>query len=171
MRRLWPALVLLAACGPPEASAPPFNFDFVLSAAFADTVDKLQVTLVTRGRSLAGGDCITVQQSCLVDRPEMTADRHVRVKDAAGVERRALVFPLNLKPVGSNSAQDVSVQGVPLGKDYALVIEAITRGAPTLAGSSCTYLPEVSAGTNPRVLAIAIKPLTPPVGCDPRVDR
>ena len=162
-------LVLFAGCGPQNGSAP-LQFDFVLSALLADTISELQVSIVTNGRSLGSGDCVKVQSTCLVS--QIPADRFVRVQDASGAEKRALRFPLSLKAGAVNSTQDVTVQGIPLGKDYGLVIEALSKSSPpTLAGSSCNYLQEIVPGTNPTKLAITIRPITPPVACDPRVEK
>jgi len=166
-RLAWLGLLGLAACGGPQ---PQLQFDFVLSALLADQISELQVSLVTNGKSLGNGDCVTVQSNCL--NKQITADRFIRVQDASGVEHRALRFALSLKPAGANSSQDVTVQGIPLGKDYGLVIEALSKdNPPQLAGSTCDYVQEINAGMNPRKLAIAIKPLTPPVNCDPRVEK
>lgn len=162
-----------AACGPPpSAEHPQFRFDLAISAALADTISGLQVSLLSQGKSLANGDCLEVQKTCLVSRADVTAERFIKVQDASGAEHRALVFPLNLTAGSVNSTQDVSLRGVPLGKDYALVIEALSKGTPPmLVGSSCNQVAEVTAGTNTKVLAIAIKPLTVPVVCDPRVEK
>ena len=66
----------------------------------------------------------------------------------------------------------VALRNVPPGKDFALVVEALSKATPpTLAGSSCTYVPEITAGANPPVLTQTIKPLTTPLGCDPRVEK
>ena len=164
------ALLALIACGGCGGREPQLGFDFVLDALLADQIASLQVSIVTKGQSLGGGDCVKVQATCLVN--QVTSDRYVRVQDSAGVERPALIFPLNLKASGADSAQDVTVQGIPIGKDYGLVIEALSKdNPPKLAGSSCNYLQEINAGTNPSKLAIRIRPLTPPVSCDPRVEK
>lgn len=162
----WLPLALLA-CGPPQ---PQLQFDFVLSALLADQISSLQVSIVSEGKKLGAGNCVAVQSTCLVD--QITADRFLRVQDANGVEHKALVFPLSLKPSGGNSAQDVTVRGIPPGKDYGLVIEALTKDTPPkLAGSSCNYLQDISPGTNPTKLAIPIAALKTPVACDPRVEK
>lgn len=143
------------------------RFDFTLSAALADTISALQVSLVTRGSSL---DCTVVPKDCLVN--QVTADRFVRVQDAAGKEHLALTFPLNLKS-GSPSSQDVTVRAIPLGKDYAVVIEALSKDvpAPKLAGSSCTFVQEITPGTNPTLIAATIIPPVVATPCDPRVEK
>ncbi len=46
-----------------------------------------------------------------------------------------------------------------MGRDYALVIEALSSdNPPRFLGSSCNYLPEVNAGRNEPVLAAPIDP-------------
>ena len=163
-------MLVLAACGPLENRGPQLQFNFVLSALLADSIAKLQISIVTKGRSLGDGDCVKVQTTCLVN--QLPADRFVPVRDAKGNEVRAVVVDLDVKPVGVNSSQQVVVQGIPLGKDYGLVIEALSKDSPPmLAGSSCNYLQEINPGANPEKLAVTIRPLSPPVNCDPRVDK
>ncbi len=167
-RHVWLSLFALLACGPRE-NAPQLEFDFVVSALLADMISALQVSVVTKGQSLGNGDCVAVQATCLVN--QVSANRFIRVQDANGAERRALVFPLNLTAGATTSSQDVTVQGIPLGRDYGLIIEALSKDSPPmLAGSSCNYLQEITAGSNPKKLAITIRPLSPPVNCDPRVE-
>ena len=164
--------LLLLACGPAPREGAKMGFHFTLSAALADTIGELQVSLLSKGKSLAGGDCLEVQKTCLISRTDVTTDRFIKVQDAMGVEHLALRFPLNLTAGAVNSTQDVSLNGVPLGKDYALVIEALSKGSPPLlVGSSCQQIAEVTAGTNTRVLANTIKPLGVPVNCDPRIEK
>jgi hypothetical protein len=161
-------LLAVLGCGGRE---PQLQFDFVLSALLADQISELQVSIVSKGRSLGGGDCVAVQATCLWP-TQVSIDRFIPVQDSSGVEHKALRFPLSLKAAGANSSQDVTVQGIPVGKDYGLVIEALSKdNPPKLAGSSCNYLQEIVAGANPKQLAIAIRPLTPPVNCDPRVEK
>ncbi len=62
--------------------------------------------------------------------------------------------------------------GIAPGKDYAVVIEALSKDAPPqLAGSSCNYVKEIVAGDNPQLIAATIVPPATPVACDPRVER
>jgi hypothetical protein len=162
--RAWvPALVVLSACGPHAGGAPAFPIELYVSAGLADEISAFQVSLVTRGTSL---DCVTVQRSCIKD--QVDASRFVPLKDAQGRDVKALRFALNLV-AGTPNTQDVSLSGLPLGKDFALIVEAVGReSTPTLRGSSCNYVKELTAGTNPAVFA-KIDVLTPPVACDPRL--
>ena len=98
---------------------------------------------------------------------QVDAARFVKLKDASGKEVQSLFFPLSLV-AGMPSAQDVSLKEVPIGKDYALVIEAVSKDTtPKLAGSSCNYLKELTAGTNAAVFA-KIEQLTPAASCNPQ---
>ena len=165
MKRLAPVLLLLLGCGR-GTGEPDLRFDFTLSAALTDTISALQISLLTRGTSL---DCTAVQTDCLVK--QVTADRFIHVQDGAGADHLALTFPLKLK-AGSPSFQDVAIQGIPLGKDYAVVIEALSKDSPPkLAGSSCNYVKEITPGTNPTLIAATISPPMVPIACDPRVEK
>lgn len=160
-RALAFASVLLCACGPGGDDAPAFPIELYVSAGLADEISAFQVALVTRGTSL---DCVTAQRSCIKD--QVDAERFVSLKDAQGRDVKALRFPLSLV-AGTPNTQDVSLSGLPVGKDLALIVEAVGRETtPTLRGSSCNYLKELNAGTNPAVFA-KIEVLTPPAACDP----
>ncbi|MBX7097839.1 MAG: hypothetical protein K1X89_09015 [Myxococcaceae bacterium] len=157
--------LLLAGCGP-SPHGPALPFELTISAALADTISGFQVSLVNKGSSL---DCTQVQQNCLVK--QVSADRFVRVQDASGVEHAAVVVPLKLV-AGTPSTQNTELRNVPPGKDFALVVEALSKlSPPNLVGSSCTYVPEITAGANAAVLTQTIKPLATPVACDPRVEK
>lgn len=159
------ALLALAACGPVD-SGPTVPYEIVLSKALSDTISGFQVSLISKGSSL---DCTQVQQSCVIG--QVTRDRFVRVQDANGQERPAVLVPLKLV-AGTPSTQALELRAVPPGKDFALVIEALSKAnPPTLSGSSCNYVPEITAGANPGVLSATIKPLAVPVMCDPRVEK
>ncbi len=165
MKRLVPVLLLLLGCGR-GTGEPDLRFEFTLSAALSDTISALQISLISKGTSL---DCSTEQNDCLVK--QVTADRFIHVQDAAGVDHRSLTFPLKLT-AGSPSFQDVSIQGIPLGKDYAVVIEALSKASPPqLAGSSCNYLKEITPGANTKLIAATIVPPMVPIACDPRVEK
>lgn len=163
MKRLLPALaILLAGCGP-DTRGPTFPIELYLTAGLLDEISAFQLSLVTRGTSLP--DCVAVQKSCIKD--QVDATRFVKLKDAAGKDGQAISFPLSLV-AGSPNTQDVSLKDVPLGKDLALIVEAVSKEpTPRLVGSSCNYLKELTAGSNPTVFA-KIELLSPYAGCDPR---
>lgn len=161
MNRLaLPLLMALSACGP---QGPEFPIELYVSAGLKDDIQAFQISLVTRGTSL---DCVTVQKSCIKDQVE--ASRFVPLKDASGKTVQAISFTLESLMSGSPNTQDVSLKDVPLGKDFALVVEAVSTDAtPRLAGSSCNYIKELSAGMNAAVGA-RIEKLDPRAACDPR---
>jgi hypothetical protein len=167
VRRLVPALALVvfaAGCGPAEEPAGQLGFDLFISRATADLVASFQVSLLAKGTSF---DCVAVQKNCLV--AQVNASALVPVTDAQGNSHTALVFPVLLK-AGSPRTQDVVVNGIPVGKDFAVVIEALSKGgAPTLVGSSCNYVKEIAAGSNPTLIAATIT--STPVACDPRFEK
>lgn len=153
--------VVLAACGH-ETSAPQFPIELVVSAALKDDISAFQLSLVTQGSSL---DCVTVQKSCIKD--QVASTRFVALKDASGKSVQAVRFDLSTLMAGSPSSQDVSLKELPVGKDFALVVEAIsTDSTPRLAGSSCSYIRELTAGDNAAVTA-RIEKLDPRAACDP----
>ena len=154
-------LSLLAACGP-EARGPAFPIELYVTAGLLDDISGFQLSLVTKGTTL---DCVAVQKRCIKDQVEAT--RFVKLKDAAGKDVQAVTFPISLVN-GSPNTQDVSLTDVPVGKDLALIVEAISKDStPRLAGSSCNYIKELTAGNNAAVPA-RIEVLNPRAGCDPR---
>jgi hypothetical protein len=164
-RLLWAALALGAACGP-GADVAPIDFQLYVSAALADRISGLQVAFVKPQPA----DCAAVQTTCLKD--QIPSDNFVGLVDDKGVAHKAVFFPLDLK-AGTTPTQDVKVTGIPAGKSYAVVIEALSLAdPPTLVGSSCNYVAEVVVGANPtKVVATISAPLTAPASfnCDPRI--
>lgn len=154
----------LVACGPAahEPSGPRFPIELFVSAGLNDELSAFQISLITNGSTL---DCVTVQKSCVTD--QVSADRFVPLKGDDGQPHPSRTFQLNLM-TGAPSSQDLSLTGVPLGKNFALVVEALSKDSPPqLAGSSCNYIRELSAGTNAAVTA-RIEKLSPSAACDPR---
>ena len=162
MKRLLPALaLLLAACGP-DSRPPSFPIELYVTAGLLDQISAFQLSVVTKGTSL---DCVAVEKACIKD--QVDATRFVKLKDSAGKDVQAMSFPIDLV-AGTPNTQDVSLKDVPLGKDLALIVEAVSKEpTPRLVGSSCNYLKELTAGSNPAVFA-KIELLTPYAGCDPR---
>ena len=154
-------LLGLCACGP-ATEYPAFPIELYVSAGLNDELSAFQISLVRSGTSL---DCVTVQRSCVKD--QVDATRFVKFKDAMGRESASYTVQLALQG-GSPSTQDLTLKDLPTGRDFALVIEALSRDAtPKLAGSSCNYIQQLTVGTNPAVFA-QIEKLTPPNDCDPR---
>ena len=118
-------------------------------------VSELQLVVVTDRASV---DCAAVTQGCVKD--QFSASRFVDLTDTRGIKGKAVRF-----------GRDAGVQvGMAPARDLAFVIEALTA-VPELAGSSCTYVGEITAGSN-RVTANAIT-LRADAGvissCDPRL--
>ena len=161
MKKLFTVLLVLAGCGP-EQTGPRFPVELYVTAGLLDDISAFQLSLVTKGTSL---DCVAVQKTCIKDQVEAT--RFVKLKDSTGKEGQSVTFPIVLV-AGSPNTQDVSLTDVPLGKDLALIVEAISKDStPRLAGSSCNYVKELTAGTNAAVPA-RIEVLNPRAACDPR---
>ena len=161
MNRLFAALgLLLVSCGPD--TQPTFPIELYVTAGLLDQISAFQLSVVSRGTSL---DCVAVEKACIKD--QVDATRFVKLKDSAGKDVQAMTFPIDLV-AGTPNTQDVSLKDVPLGKDLALIVEAVSKEpTPRLVGSSCNYLKELTAGSNPAVFA-KIELLTPYAGCDPR---
>lgn len=162
MRFALLALLLLAGCGP--SSEVRFAFELTLSRATADLVSGFQVAVVSNGRSL---DCVEVQTNCLAAQaPAWPTSQLLELSGASG-SGKAVFFPLSLDP-GSTSAQQIVLEGIPPGKDLAVVIEALSKDSPRrLVGSSCNYVQEIVSGRNERLIAATIVPLSPLPSCDP----
>jgi hypothetical protein len=155
------ALTLAAGCGeaPPYNEGPRFGVELLVSQALADQLSAFQLVVLTNGRQR---ECTELQKTCL--RQQVKQEDALVLKDAKGAQGRALRFPVDLRGT-TTSAQDVSIE-VPVGRDYALIIEAVSGDSPPqFLGSSCNYLPEVNATGNEPVLAA---PMTlNAVACDP----
>lgn len=168
MRAALLGALLLCGCGPEAGGGggDALRFEFTVAAGLGDTTSALQVSIVTHGMSL---DCGGVEANCLVD--QVSRDRFVPVRDKSGDQHLALVFPLSLT-AGDPSTQNVSIGGIAPGTDYAVVIEALSKDSPPkLAGSSCNYVKQITAGQNPALIAATIVPPATPVSCDPRVEK
>lgn len=157
------SVFVFSACGPNlEPTGPRFPIEFFVSAGLNDELSAFQISLVTNGSAL---DCVTVQKNCIKD--QVAADRFVQLKGDDGQLHPSRTFQLNLTS-GAPSSQDLSLTEVPLGKNFALVVEAISKDTPPqLAGSSCNYIRELTSGTNAAVTA-RIEKLSPSAACDPR---
>ncbi|HEX8700887.1 MAG TPA: hypothetical protein VF815_18725 [Myxococcaceae bacterium] len=155
-------LTLAAGCGEaPPYEGPRFGVELLVEQALVDELASFQLVMLTEGKQR---DCTELQKTCL--RLQVRQDEALVLKDSKGTEGRALRFPVSLS--GSGTAQDVSIE-VPVGRDYALVIEALSGDSPPrFLGSSCNYLDEVNASGNQPVLAA---PMTlNAVACDPTFD-
>ncbi len=168
MRSWWALLVAaFAACGPePTSHEPGFDLELVVQRGLLDTISAFQVALVTNISSVESGDCTVIRQKCIKD--QVPTSRFVQLKNPQTQKNQpALVFPINLT-TGMPNTQDLSLTEVPPGRDYGLVIEAISKDGVRLAGSECQFVPQLSAGSNPRVL-MKLQQYNPPKACDPRL--
>jgi hypothetical protein len=154
------AFTLAAGCGEALPSdGPRFGVELLVDKAVADQLSAFQLVVLPNGKQR---DCTELQKRCL--RQQVKQDEALVLKDGKGAEGRALRFPVSLSGTGTTT-QDVSIE-VPVGRDYALIIEAISSDSPPqFLGSSCNYLPEVNTSRNDPVLAA---PMTlNAVACDP----
>jgi hypothetical protein len=155
---------LAAGCGPvePASSGARFGLELYVDAAVTGQLGSFQVVVLPNGQSR---DCTTLQRTCL--RTQVKADEPLVLRDSSGRELRSLRLPANVQGTTIRT-QDLMVE-VPVGRDYALVIEALSMDTPArFLGSSCNYLQEVNAGQNEPVLAA---PITLTDGtCNPSFD-
>jgi hypothetical protein len=138
-----------------------FGIELLMSQAVADELAAFQIAVLPEGRQR---DCTELQKRCL--RQQVKVGELLVLRDGTGREGRALRFAASLSGSGVTS-QDVALE-VPVGRDYALVIEALSKATPpSFLGSSCNYLSQVNASRNDPVIAA---PMTlTPVDCDPTI--
>lgn len=142
---------LATGCGPsePESSGARFGMDLLVDGAVASQLGAFQVLVLPQGQSR---NCTDLQRTCL--NQQVKPDEPLKLQ-GGGQEARALRFSASLQGTTVRT-QEMEVE-VPVGRDYALVIEALSAdNPPRFLGSSCNYLKEVNAGLNPQVLAAPI---------------
>ncbi len=160
----WAAALLLAGCGSGVDGSGQLPLELTISRAHAELISAFQVAVVSNGRSL---DCAAAQANCLVEQVQPPLQL-LPVSDGSGQPKKAAVFPASL----SSDQQDVSVRGIPVGKNYAVVVEALSKDSPPkLFGSSCSYVQEIREGTNATVVARIAPYPSGPLACDPRIER
>lgn len=164
MRRAWLCLLAAVGCGPGGEVSGRFDFELTLSRAIKDQSSAFQVSVLANGKSF---DCTTAHTDCLRNR--VAADQLIPVLDGRGRQHPALLIPAELEEDGT---QDLELRGIAVGKDYAVVIEALSRdNPPQLIGTSCSYLQEITSGTNPKLIATLVAAPGGVVACDPRYER
>ncbi|AKF82559.1 hypothetical protein MFUL124B02_28715 [Myxococcus fulvus 124B02] len=158
-----PLAALLLACGDaPSSHAGRFPLDVTLSRAVANEVHALQVSVLKNG---SGRSCTELQRTCL--NTQVKREDLVMLEDSRGNEGRALRFTVDMAALENGGSQALEVD-VPVGRDYALVIEAIAVGSPSrFLGSSCNYLQVVNSGNNAPVLAAPL--VLTEQSCDPSI--
>jgi len=156
-----PALLLLGALSVTACEAPPearIGLDLSIEQAVADDVGFFQVVVLSKGRSR---QCTELQRNCLNQQVDL--DDLLMLRSASGQEARALRFSAGLQ----GGTQDIAVD-VPVGRDYLLVIEALSKSSPPqFLGSSCNYVDTVNATQNEVLLAAPITLRN--VACDPTI--
>jgi hypothetical protein len=155
-------VLTLAACGdeasPGEAR---FGVDLLVDKAVAADLSAFQIAVLPNGKDR---NCTEIQKQCLSQ--QVKANELLILRDGQGTQGRVLRFPVNLTGTGVTS-QDISIE-VPVGRDYALVIEGLSQdNPPRLLGSSCNYLPEVNASRNDPILTAPMTLIS--VDCNPTI--
>jgi hypothetical protein len=156
-------LVLLGAtlasgCGAESSSSGvSIPLDVMIDRAVADELGAFQVVVLPNGQARRCGE---LQRTCL--NQQVKPEEALVLEGLDGKKARALRFPAGLDRSG---AQELAVD-VPVGRDYVLVIEALSRASPPrFLGSSCNYLESVSSTRNDAFIAA---PITLVGGeCDP----
>ncbi|WP_342374766.1 hypothetical protein NVS55_25970 [Myxococcus stipitatus] len=161
--KFLPFALGLCACGPDtSATSGRFGLDVVMSRAVADEVHALQVSVVKDG---SRRNCTELQRTCL--NTQVKREDLVVLEDPRGNEGRALRFTVDLAAMQNGGSQALAVD-VPVGRDYALVIEALAVGSPSrFLGSSCNYLKVVNSGDNAPVVAAPL--VLTEQSCDPSI--
>ena len=149
---------LAAGCGAePSSSGVPLALDVMIDRAVADELGAFQVVVLPNGQARRCGE---LQRTCL--NQQVKPEEALLLEGLDGKKARALRFTVGLD---RNGFQELAVD-VPVGRDYVVVIEALSRASPPrFLGSSCNYLESVSAARNEPLIAAAIT-LTA-VECDP----
>lgn len=149
---------LAAGCGAePSSSGASLGLDVLIDRAVADELGAFQVVVLPEGQSRR---CAELQRTCL--NQQVKADEPLVLQGPDGRKARALRFEAGLS---SSNAQELAVD-IPVGRDYVVIIEALSRTSPPrFLGSSCNYLESVSASRNDPLIAA---PITLTGGeCDP----
>ncbi|PTL82435.1 hypothetical protein [Vitiosangium sp. GDMCC 1.1324] len=139
---------LAAGCGAESSSSgTSLGLDLLIDRAVADELGAFQVVVLPKGQSRR---CAELQRTCL--NQQVNPNEALVIQGPDGKKGRALRFNAGL----SGGAQELVVD-IPVGRDYVVVIEALSRSTPThFLGSSCNYLESVSATRNEPLIAASI---------------
>ncbi|OJH39838.1 hypothetical protein [Cystobacter ferrugineus] len=151
---------LALGCGAPsESSGTGLGLELRLSQSVASEVGAFQVVVLREGRQRR---CADLQRACV--QQQVKSDELVVIQGPDGKKGRALRFSAALSDSGT---QEMSAD-IPVGRDYVVIIEALSRtNPPRFLGSSCNYLDSVSATRNEPLIAAPIT-LTA-ANCDPTI--
>jgi hypothetical protein len=138
----------LLACGVPSSpSGPGLGLELLIDRAVADDLGAFQVVVLPHGQSRR---CADLQSTCLNKMVKSTEP--LLLQGADGRQVHALHFTAGL----AGGAQQLQAQ-VPVGRDYVVIIEALSKASPPhFLGSSCNYLDAVSATHNEPLIAAPI---------------
>ncbi len=143
------------------------GFEIHASRAVLGDVGAFQLSL----RKSNGGRnaCAGLTQTCLHEQVQLS---ELVSFTAAGGSARALRVGVRLTAEGEYQTQNVELRDVPVGRDYGLVVEALTRtDPPQLLAISCSPGIEVRRGENALVIAQPLDlPDGGPVACNPVID-
>ena len=136
--------LLQAGCGPAsEEPGDRLGLEVFMSRAVADELGAFQIVVLPEGRSRR---CADLQRTCL--NQSVKSSEPLVIESAEGKTGRALIFPSQL----SGGNQELGVK-MPVGRNYLLYIEALSRSTPPrLLGSSCNYVEAVNGTDNGMVL-------------------
>ncbi len=162
MRASSSSLFLLGAalalgCGAPPSGAN-LGFELFVERAVVDELGAFQVVVLPGGRARR---CADLQSTCL--NQQVKGDEPLLLGSGTGGKQvRAVRFAAGL----TSGAQQLELD-VPVGRDYVVVIEALSKSSPPrFLGSSCNYLESVSATRNEPLIAAPITLATSNT-CDP----
>ncbi len=144
------------------------GFELYVSRAVIEEVGAFQLSLRKKGSG--SNACTGLTQGCLRDQLD-SLNELVSFTNSEGRDARAMRVSVSLTTEGEFQTQDVVMRDVPVGRDYGLVVEALSKSdPPQLLAISCRPNVEVRR-ENTLILAQPLDlPEGGPVACDPRID-
>ncbi len=168
------AAALLSACGGEDpGDGGDLSFNLYASRAVLGDIGAFQLALVQPSDKASTARCSEVtRQTCLRD--QVPLDALVTFTGPENRRVRAVRVEVALMGDGSIRTQEVTMRGVPVGRDYALVVEALDQGSPRgFITLSC--LPQVTVSRensplNAQVLTLPDDATPSTCGVDPTID-
>lgn len=165
------AASVLLVCAPETNGGPGLPLELYVSQAFTPRLASYQASIVSSASDL---DRDVVEKSCIVEQVPPT--RFVLQENATGALKKAVIFP-----AASGGQQDLHLKGVSAGKNYLIVIEALSKDdPPQLLASGTALVQDFRAEAN-ATQTISLRGYTLPDGgvsdggvskpCDPRIER
>jgi hypothetical protein len=153
--------LVLLGCGGGETGTPLALNIYAPGAIAVTDVESFQVAVLK-----GSGNCDVIATNCLNKWTGYSASALVSISKSDGKQKKALLFDNTFGVAGGDLS--ISVNGIPPGDNYTIVIEAVGRDHQLL-GSSCNYQQHIVAGSNSGGFVAEMQLLNAPVACDPRI--